>query len=457
MTFKLTLLVCLAAILGGCQSPFPRSDYEKPDDIKHVASHQEQRRLAFDGGFIALKRGEPYVTYPYWRWDVPNVNVGMYICNLAPHYRLSKSVAYWDEDEQVFKKWVDETGTYIESALADLGYDIKKTRESYFKDQAARPSAELLLAMKITDIKFNLCYAHSAFLGQYMDRSAGNGEVTVEWEIWDSIREVLLGSYTTKGYAEVDDLVQAGDKAVFVKAVRDAATNLGRSQWFYDIMTTMNPIDLLPATQFEKLVISNAEKMYYKPIQDRYAIARRAIISVRSEGEKYNAGFFINSTGFALTSAQTVGDAKRVQIMDVNGTKYQAKVLRVDHRRGVALIQADITNNRALPIASDDYAEMLTDVYAIGTPFGNSYRATITKGIISNHRYSVFQGIGYIQASIPTAPGYSGGPLIDEYGNVIGITADMSPNRQESTFSRFIPIHDALKALNIELETDSFK
>lgn len=457
MTIKIFFLLCNIILLASCQGSFPRSEYTPPKEVEHVSSHQEQRRIAFEGGFIALKRGEPYITYPYWRWDIPNVNVGMYICNLAPHYRLSKSKAYWNEDEQVFKKWTEETGSYVEEALSNLGYDIKKTRDSYFKDQSHRPSAELLLAMKVVDLKFNLCHAHSAFLGQNLDRSAGNGEVTIEWEIWDSIREMLLGSYITKGYGEIDDFVPAGDKAVFVRAVRDAANNLGQTKWFYDIMTTMNPVDLLPKTQFEKLVISNAEKTYHKPIHNRYAVARRAIISVRAENNKYSTGFFINSTGFALTNAQTVGDAKRVQIMDVNGAKYQADVLRVDHRRDIALIRADITDNRALPIASDDYIDTLTDVYAIGTPFSNSYRATITKGIISNHRYSIFQGLSYIQASIPTAPGYDGGPLVDEYGNVIGIGVSINPNRSESNFSRFIPIHDALKTLNIELETDTFK
>ncbi len=457
MSIKLVSLLCVIALLGGCQSPFPRSEYKKPNDIEHISAHQEQRRIAFEGGFLALKRGEPYITYPYWRWDVPNVNVGMYVCNLASQYRFSRSTAYWDEDEQVFKKWTEETGTYIENALSDLGYDIKKTRESYFKDNSYRPTAELLLAMKVTDLKFNLCHAHSAFLGQDLERSAGNGEVTIEWEVWDSIREKLLGSYITKGYGEVDDLVQAGDKTVFIRAIRDAASNLGRTKWFYDIMTTMDPVDLLPTTQFEKLIIPNAQEIYHKPIQRRYTIARRAIISVRSEGNKYSSGFFINSTGFALTNAQTVGDAKRVQIMDSNGTKYQAKVLRVDYRRDVALIQADITDNRALPIAAEDNIDALTDVYAIGTPFSNSYRATITKGIISNHRYSVFQGLNYIQASIPTAPGYNGGPLIDEYGNVIGMSVSIADNKQESNFSRFIPIYDALKTLNIELKTDTFK
>ncbi len=457
MKLKLFLGCCLGMLTVGCQSTFDRSDYTPPNEVTHIDQQTEQRRIAFDGGIIDIERGEPYIAYPYWRWQIPNVNVGMAICNLAPHFRFSKSLAYWNEDEDVFSKWTEEVGTHVGRALGGQGYNIKQTRQSYFKDKSAYPQAELLLAMRITDLKFNLCYAHSAVLGQDLGRSAGNGEVTVEWEIWDGVRELLLGSYTTKGYGQADDLVPGGDKSVFVYAIRDAAANLGRTQWFYDMMTTPDPVDLLPVTQYDKLILPNAEKEYQKPIQKRYTFIRRAAISVRAEGNKYNSGFFITRGGYALTTAKAVGDAEYVQVMDVNRAKYRAKVLRVDYRRDVALLHAEITDNRAFPIAKETFPEALDEVYAIGTPFHNSYRATITKGTISTNRYNVTKGIGFIQASIPTAPGYTGGPLTDAYGNVIGMSVSISEDGNETNFSRFIPIHDALRALNIELEKDTFK
>ena len=99
----------------------------------------------------------------------------------------------------------------------------------------------------------------------------------------------------------------------------------------------------------------------------------------------------------------------------------------------------------------------MEDVFAVGTPFSNSYRATIVKGIISAMRYHVHQGNRFIQADVPTAPGFSGGPLTDEYGNVIGLSQTISDTATETNFSLFIPIKDALKALNITIEEESFK
>ena len=60
----------------------------------------------------------------------------------------------------------------------------------------------------------------------------------------------------------------------------------------------------------------------------------------------------------------------------------------------------------------------------------------------------------FIQASIQTADGYSGGPLTDEYGNVIGLAKTVTAGTGETHFSLFIPIKEALKALNITVRKD---
>lgn len=433
------------------QQPETNSDFQK------ISKNTEQRKIAFAGGLFDLSRGELYAVYPYWHWSVPNVNVGLYICNPTLEHRLSRSQAFWNEDDNIFGDWPDETGTKVEKALSELGYNIKKHRRSYFADKINKPRADLLLSMRVTDMKFNLCYVHSPLLWRSMNRSGGNGIITVEWEVFDAVREKVLGSFTTQGYGHIDEPLQAGDKALFLSAVSDATENLGKSEWFKKIMTTMDPLDLIPKTNYTPLILKTREKESFQPIRNRFAFARKAIITVRTEYDKQGSGFFINNEGYALTTATIVGDADTVQIMDSSGIKYVAKVIRTDERRDVALIKADLKDNFALHISKAKETDLVEDVFAVGTPFSNSYRATIVKGIISAMRYHVHQGNRFIQADIPTAPGFSGGPLTDEYGNVIGLSQTISDTASETNFSLFIPIKDALKALNITIEEESFK
>lgn len=457
MRMKMIKACLILLLLCGCQTALQIQKPTTNTDFQKISKTTEQRKIAFAGGLFDLSRGELYAVYPYWHWSVPNVNVGLYICNPTLEHRLSRSQAFWNEDDNIFGDWPEETGTKVEKALSELGYNIKQHRRSYFADQINKPRADLLLSMRVIDIKFNMCYVHSPLLWRSMNRSGGNGLITVEWEVFDAVREKVLGSFTTQGYGQIDEPLQAGDKALFLSAAHNAAENLGKSDWFKKIMTTMDPLDLIPKTSHAPLILKTREKESFQPFRNRFAFARKAIITVRSEYDKQGSGFFINNEGYALTTAAIVGDAENVQIMDSSGTKYVAKVIRTDERRDVALIKADIKDNFALPISKAKETDLVEDVFAVGTPFSNSYRATIVKGIISAMRYHVHQGNRFIQADVPTAPGFSGGPLTDEYGNVIGLSQTIPDTASETNFSLFIPIKDALKALNITIEEESFK
>jgi S1-C subfamily serine protease len=89
-------------------------------------------------------------------------------------------------------------------------------------------------------------------------------------------------------------------------------------------------------------------------------------------------------------------------------------------------------------------------VYVLGSPADTRLESTLTSGIVSAIRqYDAFSAgkQKFIQADAAITGGNSGGPLLDENGNVIGIT-DAS-RTDANDVNLFIPIADALKALNI--------
>ena len=455
--YKVGLCGIIIGLLTACQMALPLPETAGPKPLGKLPDTTEQRRLAFAGGMFDLKRGDLYAAYPYWHYSLPNVNVGLFVCNASFKYRLTRSQAYWNEDDNIFGKWPDEAGLGIEAALAEQGYQIKRHRQSFFTDLQNKPRAELLLSMRVVDMKMNLCHINMPMIAMDMGRSAGNGVITVEWEIFDTIREKSLGTFTTRGYGHVDEPLSDGIKAVFLDAVHQAAIHLGNLPDFRRLITTANPIDLIPKTVYQPLNLTTRERTRFEPIRYHLTFARRAVLVVRAEQGRVATGFYINNDGYALTTAQAIGDSEAVQITDSGGTKYNARVIRKDDRRNVALIKADVRDNPALPIVSDKRPDAGAPVFAIGTPFSNSYRATLTQGIISYHRYQVHRGLDFIQATIPTTDGFAGGPLTDEFGNVIGLTDSTLSNGDESNFGLFIPISSVLETLNIQILPEGFK
>jgi hypothetical protein len=85
---------------------------------------------------------------------------------------------------------------------------------------------------------------------------------------------------------------------------------------------------------------------------------------------------------------------------------------------------------------------------AIGSPLGAQFQNTMSKGIVSALRDQ--QGLAFIQSDVMVNHGSSGGPLLDETGRVIGLTASgQVVNEAPVGINFFIPIDEALKTLNV--------
>jgi S1-C subfamily serine protease len=144
-----------------------------------------------------------------------------------------------------------------------------------------------------------------------------------------------------------------------------------------------------------------------------------------------------------------VGKVSRVAIQLSNGLEVEGRVLSVNERRDVALIKAAIRIPRALPIRKE-FAKRLEKVFVIGSPIDEFRRSTVTTGIVSTFRRNE-SGLILIQSDAAISPGSSGGPMLDENGNVLGISVSSSADKSAQNLNSFIPINDALRALKISL------
>jgi serine protease Do len=119
-------------------------------------------------------------------------------------------------------------------------------------------------------------------------------------------------------------------------------------------------------------------------------------------------------------------------------------------KRDVALLKVVGNGYRALPINLDDNINKVgADVIAIGTPQDISLGQSVTKGIISGKR--VFEDLQYIQTDVSINSGNSGGALINNNGEVIGIIVSKLIGSGVEGLGFAIPINSALQDLNIQI------
>ena len=148
--------------------------------------------------------------------------------------------------------------------------------------------------------------------------------------------------------------------------------------------------------------------------------------SLYSEG----SGIISRSDGYIITNAHVIEGASMVQVVLYDGTTCDAEIIGSDTVTDLALLKIDPKDLtlKAASFSTSKNSNVADTVLAIGNPGGIDFSSSVTSGIISAvDRAIQDETTGYIMHCIQTDtainPGNSGGPLIDLYGNVIGITS----------------------------------
>ena len=138
------------------------------------------------------------------------------------------------------------------------------------------------------------------------------------------------------------------------------------------------------------------------------------------------AGFIIDKDGHILTNAHVVEGARVLTVKFHDGYEAPARLVGMDTRVGLAVIKVNLARHRLKPVIFGDSDAVVVGeaVVAIGSPHGLD--ATLTRGIISGlNRRLKFDGGGVMEGAIQTdaalARGNSGGPLLNQSGQVIGV------------------------------------
>jgi SpoVK/Ycf46/Vps4 family AAA+-type ATPase len=187
-----------------------------------------------------------------------------------------------------------------------------------------------------------------------------------------------------------------------------------------------------------------------RPLSEGTSALQTAVVTIKLENGS-GSGFFISKDGYLLTNHHVVEDNKFVTIKLTTGREMPGEVLRSHKARDIALVKVNEASMNALPLQLDP-PDVAAEVYAVGSPKGEQYSTTITKGIVSAYR--TMNDFQLIQSDTAIHGGSSGGAMVDRFGNVVAVSVSgltVTADKMGSSINFFIPIADALKYLAIEL------
>ncbi len=170
---------------------------------------------------------------------------------------------------------------------------------------------------------------------------------------------------------------------------------------------------------------------------------------VERDAHSVGSGFVIHRDGYIATNAHVVSAGARLVVTFANGQQYDARVIGRDTRSDLAVIRIE-SGEVLKPIAFGTTDDLLIgeQTMAIGNPVG--LQNTLTTGVVSAlHRELNIDGRvlfrDVIQTDASINPGNSGGPLLNIYGELIGINTAVRTDAQNIGFA--IPVDQLLDVL----------
>ena len=172
---------------------------------------------------------------------------------------------------------------------------------------------------------------------------------------------------------------------------------------------------------------SSSDGMAGEDIYKKVSPSVVSVISTTSEGQGSGSGVIMSSDGYIITNNHVVEGAQSVSVQLNDGTSLDATIVGTDEQTDLAVIKvsssAELT---AAEFGDSDELQPGEYAYAIGSPGGVQFANTITGGRISaiNRDLTVNDRVmSLIQTDASINNGNSGGALINEYGQVVGITS----------------------------------
>jgi len=161
------------------------------------------------------------------------------------------------------------------------------------------------------------------------------------------------------------------------------------------------------------------QEIYENTIDSVVSISCRA-----DDGSSSGTGVVLSRNGYLVTNSHVVEDADRISVLFTDGRQLEARVVGADAISDLAVLWVDAKNLEPAQFGSSDSLRVGDLAVAIGDPLGIEFRGTMTDGIISAINRDVTSGgrtMTLIQTNAALNSGNSGGPLLNCYGQVIGI------------------------------------
>ncbi len=183
----------------------------------------------------------------------------------------------------------------------------------------------------------------------------------------------------------------------------------------------------LAAKAQDEKAVAEAEAAPVKPkrsVTHLTRLMKRSLVKITQVGREgvdgLGTGFVVSADGLIATNLHVIGEARPLQVELADGRALEVEAVHAtDARLDLALLKVRSEGLRPLKLGDSSELEQGERLVAMGNPEGLEF--SVVEGVLSAVREIDIEGVPMLQVALPIERGNSGGPVLNEAGEVVGV------------------------------------
>lgn len=306
-----------------------------------------------------------------------------------------------------------------------------------FNDENRKLNPRFLVGVEIIDYSINVKNIDRAY--------ESNLVITFNWKVKDRATDKIIFDYknTGKVVSHRNDVYLNEEN---YSALEDAIVDFVLNDELYALLMNSKHEKSEQRPDLSKeITINSVDSQEFESFSEMIKYANKSCVTIETENG-HGSGFLISQSGLILTSSHVIDNANKLKIHLNNGVTFNASLISKNESFDVAIIKIPGEGYQSLKLNKIPI-ELGDDIVTIGTPTDIELGQSLSKGVVSGLRK--IDDKVFTQLNISVSPGNSGGPLLNDKGEVVGIISSKLIGEGIEGIAFAVPTESIMETLNI--------